>query len=82
MVVQVARARPPPLAGVEPEVTVPVGPRAGPGAHWHPSHGMPWAARLGPGVTVELYFINHTTRGNLFIELEVIAKLQHGQNST
>ena len=75
MVVQVARARPPPLAGVEPEVTVPVGP--GPGAH--PSHGMPWAARLGPGVTVKLYFINHT-RGSLFIE--VIAKLQHGQNST
>ena len=74
MVVQVARARPPPLAGVEPEVTV------GPGAH--PSHGMPWAARLGPGVTVELYFINHTTRGNLFIELEVMAKLQHGQDST
>jgi len=71
MVVQVARARPPPLAGVEPEVTV------GPGAH--PSHGMPWAARLGPGVTVKLYFINHT-RGSLFIE--VIAKLQHGQNST
>ena len=78
MVVQVARARPPPLAGVEPEVTVPVGP--GPGAH--PSHGMPWAARLGPGVTVELHFINHTTRGNLFIELEVMAKLQHGQDST
>ena len=76
MVVQVARARPPPLAGVEPEVTVPVGPGA------HPSHGMPWAARLGPGVTVKLYFINHTTRGNLFIELEVIAKLQHGQDST
>ncbi len=75
MVVQVARARPPPLAGVEPEVTVPVGP--GPGAH--PSHGMPWAARLGPGVTVKLYFINNT-RGSLFIE--VIAKLQHGQNST
>ena len=73
MVVQVARARPPPLAGVEPEVTA----RVGPGAH--PSHGMPWAARLGPGVTVELYFINHT-RGSLFIE--VIAKLQHGQNST
>ena len=48
-----------------------------PGAH--PSHGMPWAARLGPGVTVKLYFINHT-RGSLFIE--VIAKLQHGQNST
>ena len=71
MVVQVARARPPPLAGVEPEVTV------GPGAH--PSHGMPWAARLGPGVTVKLYLINHT-RGSLFIE--VIAKLQHGQNST
>ena len=71
MVVQVARARPPPLAGVEPEVTV------GPGAH--PSHGMPWAARLGPGVTVKLYFINHT-KGSLFIE--VIAKLQHGQNST
>ena len=71
MVVQVARARPPPLAGVEPEVTV------GPGAH--PSHGMPWAARLGPGGTVKLYFINHT-RGSLFIE--VIAKLQHGQNST
>ena len=75
MVVQVARARPPPLAGVEPEseVTVPVGPGA------HPSHGMPWAARLGPGVTVKLYLINHT-RGSLFIE--VIAKLQHGQNST
>lgn len=73
MVVQVARARPPPLAGVEPEVTV------GPGPGAHPSHGMPWAARLGPGVTVKLYFINHT-RGSLFIE--VIAKLQHGQNST
>ena len=71
MVVQVARARPPPLAGVEPEVTV------GPGAH--PSHGMPWAARLGPGVTVFFCIINHT-KGSLFIE--VIAKLQHGQNST
>jgi len=71
MVVQVARARPPPLAGVEPEVTV------GPGAH--PSHGMPWAARLGPGVSVFFCIINHT-KGSLFIE--VIAKLQHGQNST
>ena len=75
MVVQVARARPPPLAGVEPEVTVPVGP--GPGAH--PSHGMPWAARLGPGVSFFFCIINHT-KGSLFIE--VIAKLQHGQNST
>ena len=55
MVVQVARARPPPLAGVEPEVTVPVGP--GPGAHWHPSHGMPWAARLGPGGSLVFFFV-------------------------
>ena len=33
----------------------------------HPSHGMPWAARLGPGVSFFFCIINHT-KGSLFID--------------
>ena len=46
----------------------------GPSESWHAM-----GCQAGPGSLGFFYIINHT-KGSLFIE--VIAKLQHGQNST